>query len=68
MLSKVVGVGREPNRDDKEDVQHGLINFIDTKAKCRHLKKFTCIGTLGQVFVCLRPPPLLGFWSGRANL
>jgi hypothetical protein len=31
--------------------EHGLINFIDTKAKCRHLKKFTCKGTLRQVFI-----------------
>ncbi len=29
---------------------HGLINCIDTKAKCRHLKKLTCKGTLRQVF------------------
>jgi hypothetical protein len=27
---------------------HGLINYIDTKAKC-HLKKFTCFWTLRQV-------------------
>ncbi len=40
---------------------HGLINYIDTKAKCRHRKKLTCRGTLRQVFICLRPPPLLGF-------
>jgi hypothetical protein len=31
--------------------KHGLINFIDTKAKCRHLKKLTCKGTLRQVFI-----------------
>ncbi len=30
---------------------HGLINYIDTKAKCRYLKKLTCKGTLRQVFV-----------------
>jgi hypothetical protein len=30
---------------------HGLINYIDTKAKCRHLKKLTCKGTLRQVFI-----------------
>ncbi len=30
---------------------HGLISFIDTKAKCRHLKKLTCKGTLRQVFI-----------------
>ncbi len=28
--------------------EHGLINYIDAKAKCRHLKKFTCKGTLRQ--------------------
>ncbi len=30
---------------------HGLFNNIDTKAKCRHLKKLTCKGTLRQVFI-----------------
>jgi len=29
---------------------HGLINYIDTKAKCHHLKKFTCKETLRQMF------------------
>ncbi len=24
--------------------RHGIINFVDTKAKCRHLKNFTCKG------------------------
>jgi hypothetical protein len=38
---------------------NGLINYIDTKAKCRHLKKFTRKGTLWQVLICVRPPPLL---------
>ncbi len=38
---------------------HGLINYLDAKAKCRHLEKFTCKGTLQQVFIYLRPPPLL---------
>jgi hypothetical protein len=28
-----------------EDFNHGVIIFIDTKAKCRHLKKLTCKGT-----------------------
>ncbi len=32
-------------------LHHGLMNFIDTKAKCRHLKKLTCNGTLRQVFI-----------------
>ncbi len=30
--------------------QHGLINYTDNKAKCRHLKKLTCKGTFRQVF------------------
>jgi hypothetical protein len=29
---------------------HGLINFIDTKAKCRY-QKITSTGTLRQVFI-----------------
>jgi hypothetical protein len=35
-----------------------LINYIDTEAQCRHLK-ITCKGTLRQLFICLRPPPIL---------
>jgi hypothetical protein len=38
------------------------IRLTESNAKCRYLKKFTCIGTLRQVFICLRHPPLLGFW------
>jgi hypothetical protein len=30
---------------------HGLINYLDTKAKCRHLKKITCKEILRQVFI-----------------
>ncbi len=30
---------------------HGLMKNIDTKAKCRHLKKLTCKGTLRQMFI-----------------
>ncbi len=33
------------------------IRLIEGNAKCRHLKKFTCKGTLRQVFICLRSPP-----------
>jgi hypothetical protein len=32
-------------------MDYGLINCIDTKAKCRHLKILTCKGTLRQVFI-----------------
>ncbi len=30
---------------------HGLINYIDTKAKWLHIKKLSCNGTLLQVFI-----------------
>ena len=32
-------------------LQHGLNEYIGTKAKCCHLKKLTCTGTLRQVFI-----------------
>jgi hypothetical protein len=35
---------------DTDTQQHGIINYIDTAAKCRHLKKLTYKGTLQQVF------------------
>ncbi len=48
---------------------HRLNNYIDAKATSSHLKKFTCKGTLRHVFICLGPPPLLGFvWGGKAIL
>ncbi len=40
-----------PDRKDSVGKGRGLINFIYTKAKCRHLKKLTCKGTLRQVFI-----------------
>jgi hypothetical protein len=41
------------------------IRLIESNAKCRHLKKSSCNGTLRQVYICLRPPPLLSFvWGG----
>ncbi len=33
-------------------------------AKCRHLKN---LPILRQVFICLRPPPLLGFYLGWSS-
>jgi hypothetical protein len=30
---------------------HGLMNYIDTTAKCRHLKQLTCKGALRQMFI-----------------
>jgi hypothetical protein len=40
------------------------LDTVDTKAKCRHQKYFTCKETFWQVFICLRPPPLLEFCLG----
>ncbi len=43
--------------------REGFIPWINLpyrhQSKCRHLKEFTCKGALRQVFICLRPPPLL---------
>jgi hypothetical protein len=47
---------------------HRKIRLIESNAKCIHLKKFSCKGTLRQLFICLRPPSLLGFclrWSSN---
>jgi hypothetical protein len=38
------------NRYSPDKRNHGLNNYIDTKAKCRHLKIMTWKGTLRQVF------------------
>jgi hypothetical protein len=41
------------------------IKRIQSNANCRHLNKVNRKGTLRQVFICLRPPPLLAFvWGG----
>ncbi len=33
------------------EADHGLVNYIDTKANCSHLKKLTGKWTLRQVFI-----------------
>jgi hypothetical protein len=38
-----------------EHKKNGELRLIKGNAKCRHLTKFTCKGTLRQVFICLRP-------------
>jgi hypothetical protein len=44
---------------------HGLINYIDTKAKCRHLKKLACKGVyLSEA----SSAPRFLFWGGVAIL
>ncbi len=40
--------GREIGRNEVNTEAHGLINYIDSKAKCRHLNKFTCKGICGM--------------------
>jgi hypothetical protein len=48
--SQVCGhVSVPPPHGQLQGEVHGLINYIDTIAKCRHIKKFTCKGTLRQV-------------------
>jgi hypothetical protein len=37
--------------------EHGLINYIDIKAKCSHLKKLTCTGTYFAAGVYLSEAP-----------
>jgi hypothetical protein len=37
-------------RKSLDTLAHGLINYIDTKAKRRHLEKLTYNGTLRQMF------------------
>jgi hypothetical protein len=42
------------------------ISIKTPKPKCRHFLKMTSKGTWRQVFICLRPPPHLGFvWVGK---
>jgi len=40
------------------------MRLIENKEKCRYLKSLSWKGTLRQVFICLRPPPLQGFCLG----
>ncbi len=45
-------------------VIHWLIHYMNTWAKYRHLKKFTCKGTLRQMFISPRPPAPPSFLFG----
>ncbi len=40
-----------PTEHKLHSQSHGLIKYLDTKAKCRHLTKFTCQGTFRQEFI-----------------
>jgi hypothetical protein len=52
-------------------VSRRKIRLIESNAKCRYLKKFTCKGTLRQVFCLSEAPSILTHtWKGgggRAN-
>jgi hypothetical protein len=43
------------------------IRLIESNAKMSSSKKLTNKGTLRQVFICLRPPPLLAFCLGWSS-
>ncbi len=44
-----------------------LINYIDTKAKCRHLKKWPVEGLCGRCYLSAVPsPPRIFVWGGLA--
>jgi hypothetical protein len=42
---------KNSSSESEDSFSHGIINFIDAKAKCRHLKKFIRKGTLRQLFI-----------------
>jgi hypothetical protein len=47
---------------------HGIINYIDAKEKCWHLKSLPVKGLCGRCISDWVPPPLLGFclgWSSK---
>ncbi len=54
-----------------EKFRGGLINYIDTKVKCRHLNTLACKGILGQVFIRVYRleiwTVMLVFWSSFVN-
>jgi hypothetical protein len=45
----------DDNTYSRDAIHRRKIRLIEGNAKCRHLKKLTCKGTLRQVFICLRP-------------
>jgi hypothetical protein len=54
----------DAQNEDGERSNVRKIRLIESNAKFRYLKKFTCKGTVRQVFICLRPPLLLDFSVG----
>jgi hypothetical protein len=59
-LPRLIGDGRGRWGGVKEGVGCRKIRLIESNAKCRYLKKFTCEGTLRQVFICLSPILAIG--------
>ncbi len=51
LLLQIMHVLRKLSETIKQHSPHGLINYIDIKAKYRHLKKLTWKGTSQQVFI-----------------
>jgi hypothetical protein len=54
-LSEKIAISSK-GRGIAEGRNHGLINYIDTTAKCRHKKDFFFKGALGQVFYLSEAP------------
>ncbi len=49
---------------ETETLKRVKIRLIESNAKCSYLKKLTYKGALRHLFICVRPPPLLGFYWG----
>jgi hypothetical protein len=49
---------------------HGLIKYIDTKGKCRHLKKLTCCSAQTRTGIGLleKPPAVKQFLAVESHL
>ncbi len=52
------------NAVDMKTVPRRKIRLIESNKKCLYLKKLTCKRTLRKVFICLKPPSLLGVFLG----
>ncbi len=56
--------GKKCGGEGGKELLHRKIRLIENNAKCRYLTKLTFKGTSRQAVICLRPPPLLGFFGG----
>ena len=54
-LSPDSSMACKPGPDIKLRACRRKIRLIESNAKCRHLQKLTCRGTLRQLLICLRP-------------